>query len=176
LSVKIDPQNQNLIIIPNNKSADVILRSVKKEDFEIYFDQQQNPEANYMAAFTSKDPSDKIAFNEKWKKIKADKSITINTIIYKKKIAGYIVCHSWFGEPEISYWIGKEFWGKGIASAALIKFLTLLEVRPLYARVVNDNIASIRVLEKCGFVYHGKDKGFANARDKEVEEFIYKLS
>lgn len=49
------------------------------------------------------------------------------------------------------------------------------DLRPLYARAVKDNIASIRVLEKCGFVLSGEDKGFSNARSKEVEEFILKL-
>lgn len=48
-------------------------------------------------------------------------------------------------------------------------------VRPLYARVVKDNLASQRVLQKCGFTICGENKGFANARGKEVEEFIMRL-
>ena len=47
--------------------------------------------------------------------------------------------------------------------------------RPMYARVVKDNIASLRVLEKCGFTICGEGKGFAYARGEEVEEFILRL-
>jgi RimJ/RimL family protein N-acetyltransferase len=80
--------------------------------------------------------------------------------------------HSWFGEPEISYWLGKDYWGKGVATAALSAFLDHVEMRPLYARVAKDNLASQRVLEKCGFTVDGEDKGFSNARGVEVEEVI----
>jgi len=81
-----------------------------------------------------------------------------------------------FGKPEITYWIGNELWGKGIASHACIKFLKVIEQRPLYARAAKDNIGSIRVLEKCGFVKTGTEKAFANARNQEIEELIFKLS
>ena len=76
------------------------------------------------------------------------------------------------GHPEVSYWLGKEFWGKGIATAALRAFLEIVQERPMYARAASDNVASIRVLEKCGFVISGKGKGFANARGNEVEEYV----
>jgi RimJ/RimL family protein N-acetyltransferase len=80
-----------------------------------------------------------------------------------------------FDEPEIGYWIDKTYWGKGVATRALALFLEEIELRPLYARVAKDNQGSIRVLEKCGFIRHGEDKGFANARGAEVEEYILML-
>ena len=91
------------------------------------------------------------------------------------EIAGHIVCHGWFGEPEISYWIGKEYGGQSVATRALEEFLLVLETRPLYARAAKDNIASIRVLEKSGFILSGIDKGFASARGEEIEEVVYCL-
>jgi RimJ/RimL family protein N-acetyltransferase len=90
-------------------------------------------------------------------------------------VAGHVVKFERFDQPEITYWIGREHWGKGLASAALREFLRLVQVRPLYARVAKDNIASIRVLEKCGFTYCGEDKCFSNARGVEVEEHILVL-
>ena len=108
-------------------------------------------------------------------KILADETITIRTILFEDLVAGYIVSHGWFGEREISYWIGKEFWGRGVATRALSDFLDQLLDRPLYARAAKDNKASIRVLEKCGFELSGEDKGYSNARGQEVEEFILKL-
>ncbi len=151
------------------------LRSVDKNDLPVFFEQQLDPDANRMAAFTAKDPYDREAFEEKWKKILADESITIRTILFNDEVAGHVVCHSWFGDPEVSYWIGKEYWGNGIATRALSFLLEELSERPLFARVAKDNIGSIRVLEKCGFIFSGNDKGFANARGEEVEEIIYRI-
>ncbi|WP_236668947.1 GNAT family N-acetyltransferase [Hymenobacter rubidus] len=76
----------------------------------------------------------------------------------------------------VTYWIDKEFWGQGIATAALHEFLQLEPARPIYGRTAFDNQGSQKVLEKCGFVKTGTDKGFANARQAEIEEYIYKLS
>ena len=156
----------------------LLLRDVTETDLPIFFEQQLNKDANLMAAFTSKDPADRTAFMAHWEKIMADPSITsitIRTIVVEGQVAGHVSVHSWFGEPEVSYWIGKAFWGKGVASQALARFLDIVTDRPLYARVAKDNLASLRVLEKCGFTISGEDKGFANARGVEVEEFILNL-
>ena len=45
----------------------------------------------------------------------------------------------------------------------------------MYARVAKDNLGSQRVLQKCGFVIIGEDKGFANARAQEIEELLLVL-
>jgi RimJ/RimL family protein N-acetyltransferase len=125
-----------------------------------------------MAAFTAKDPADRAAFDAHWRKILADERIVLKTILYGEEVAGYIMVHPWFGEPEMSYWLGKAHWGQGIATAALSAFLEIVTTRPLHARVAQDNLASRRVLEKCEFTITGEDKGFANARGEEVDEWI----
>jgi RimJ/RimL family protein N-acetyltransferase len=125
-----------------------------------------------MAAFTAKDPSDKAAFLSKWERVLSDSSLVKKTILYGGLVAGHVVCHNWFGDPEVGYWIGKPFWGKGVASQALAELLRLVPTRPLYARVASDNLASIRVLEKCGFEKIGVEKGFANARGQEIDEWV----
>ena len=81
----------------------------------------------------------------------------------------------WSGQLEVTYWIGREFWGKGIATKALAVFLSSVKPRPLYARTAKDNIASLRVLEKCGFTIAGYERGFANARGEEVDEVVLEL-
>ena len=159
----------------DNMKGEVFLRGIREDDLEPFFEQMRDPEANIMAAFTAKDPADKEAFTAHWARIMGDEDITLRTIIFDGQIAGHIVCHSWFGDPEISYWIGKEYWGQGVATRALGEFMFILDKRPLYARTAKDNIASIRVLEKGGFKLSGHDKGFANARGEEIEESIYIL-
>ena len=156
-------------------SIDICLRDVTEADLDLFFQQQLDPEANQMAAFTAKDPADREAFDGKWAKILAGERITLKAILYAEQVAGYIVSHGWFGDLEVSYWIGKEFWGRGIATAALAQFLDVVQTRPLYARAAQDNIASLRVLQKCGFKISGEDRGFANARGEEVAEFILQL-
>ena len=81
----------------------------------------------------------------------------------------------WSGKLEVTYWIGREFWGQGIATKALAALLSTVKTRPLYARAARDNIASLRVLEKCGFMIAGYERGFANARGEEVEEVVLEL-
>ena len=96
--------------------------------------------------------------------------------MFDGKIAGHIEHFILFGKPSIGYWIGKEFWGKGITTRALQLFLKQIITRPLYARVAKDNIGSTRVLRKNGFLKAGEDQGYAHGRGCEVEEFVYKLT
>lgn len=154
----------------------IVLRQVIPGDLPVFFEQQRDPQAIWMAAFTPKDPLDVGAFSERWKKILSDETIRVKTILYNGEVAGSVLVFHQFGEPEISYWLGSEYWGKGIATGALAEFLKIIAERPLYARAAKDNLASIRVLQKCGFTLCGEDKGFANARNSDVEEFIFVLS
>ncbi|MFJ7973793.1 GNAT family N-acetyltransferase [Psychrobacillus sp. NPDC096389] len=155
--------------------SNIILRNVIEEDLPIFFKHQLDREANYMAVFTSIDPSDWDSFTTHWNKILTDKDILKQTIIFESNVVGHISCFEKFGEQEVSYWIGKEYWGKGIATKALREFLKYITIRPLYARAAKDNTGSLKVLEKCGFVITGEDSGYSNARGEDVEEFIHTL-
>jgi RimJ/RimL family protein N-acetyltransferase len=154
-------------------TSSIVLRDVTMSDLPIFFDHQLDPEANRMAAFTAKDPADRDTFIARWTKILGDESITIQTILFNGQVVGHVLSYrDEDGQPEVSYWIGRPYWGKGVATRALSAFLDHIKVRPLYARAAKDNIGSLRVLEKCGFTRIGQDKGFANARGREVEEYI----
>ncbi len=128
-----------------------------------------------MAAFTSKDPADRNAFDAHWAKILRDPNVTMKTILFKRRVVGSIGKFELSGKPNVTYWIGREHWGRGLATRALSVFLTQLKIRPLYASAAKDNVASIRVLEKCGFTVCRYEKGFANARSEEIEEVILEL-
>jgi RimJ/RimL family protein N-acetyltransferase len=158
-------------------TSDVMLRDVSERDIETFFEYQRDPAANHMAAFTAQDPADRTAFTAKWAKILGDDSITKRTIVFNGKIAGSVSTFvaPWSGNLEVTYWLGREFWGKGIATKALALLLSAVNTRPLYARAARDNIASLRVLEKCGFSIVGYDRGFACARGEEIEEIVLEL-
>jgi len=153
----------------------ILLRDIHKNDLPILFEEQKDPEANYMAAFTSKEPDDWDAFLNHWNKIMPNRSIITKTILLDNIVVGQVLSFLLLENREVSYWIGKEYWGRGIATKALIDFLKILDIRPLYARTAYDNIGSIRVLEKCGFNKIEKAQYFANARKKEIEEYIFEL-
>ncbi|HEX6541393.1 MAG TPA: GNAT family N-acetyltransferase [Ktedonobacterales bacterium] len=157
--------------------SNVVLREVQAEDLPLFFEQQQDPEANYMAAFTAKDPTDQQAFMAHWTRILGDATTINRTILFEGQVAGSVASfEDTDGHSEVTYWLGKPYWGKGIATAALRALLAQVTTRPIYARAAKDNRASLRVLEKCGFTIIGEDKGFANARGQEIEEWLLQLS
>jgi len=156
-------------------SNTITLTKSEKDDLNIFFEFQLDKEANFLAAFTAKDPNDKEAYIEKYTKHLTDPTINTQTIKAHEEIVGSIAKFVMENEAEITYWIDRKFWGQGIATTALKSFLIIEQSRPIYGRVAFDNYGSQRVLEKCGFAKIGKDKGFANARHSEIEEYIYKL-
>ena len=148
-----------------------ILRDVTESDLPILFEQQLDPEATAMAAFPSRD---RESFMKHWAKIMADESVILKTILFDGQVAGSIVSWEMLGEREVGYWLGKEFWGKGIATQALAEYLKIVKTRPLVAHVARHNVGSRRVLEKCRFALIGEDT-YTNPASVEVEEFILKL-
>jgi len=160
------------------RRIEVSLRDVAETDLPIFFDFQRDSAANYMAAFTTRDPTDKEAFAAHWNRILNDDTVLVKTIVFDGHVVGSVATFvdKEFGKPEVTYWIGKEYWGMGLATYALTRFLRDMAVRPIYGRAAKDNVASIRVLEKCGFRMFGQSKGFANARGAVVEEVILELS
>lgn len=146
----------------------ISLRDVLETDLPIFFKQQLDPKAVRMAAFPARD---RDAFMAHWAKIKADENTIAKTINFHGQVAGYIVKWEQSGNQKVGYWLGKVYWNKGIASAALLQFLQHVKVRPLHAHVAKHNSASIRVLQKSGFKISGEDT-FSGTDGTECEEFI----
>jgi [ribosomal protein S5]-alanine N-acetyltransferase len=156
---------------PQGNPWQITLRKAELSDLEFFFQFQLDKEAIHLAAFTPKDPTDKAAYLEKYSKLLQDPTINNQTILVDNIIAGSIARF----DNEITYWIDKTYWGKGVATTALKLLLTMETARPIYGRVAFDNFGSQKVLQNAGFVKTGTDKGFANARQAEIEEFIYAL-
>ncbi len=153
----------------------LLLRAVEEADLPIFFAHQLDPEATRMAAFPSRD---REAFFTHWRtNILGNPAVVSRTILVGTEVMGNM--GAWTdaesGERCIGYWLGREFWGRGIASAALRQFLQLESTRPLNARVVKHNLGSIRVLEKAGFVRVGED-AFPMSGEDRMEEWVYLLA
>jgi RimJ/RimL family protein N-acetyltransferase len=91
------------------------------------------------------------------------------------QVAGDIGSFVVAGEREVGYWLGRDFWGKGTATKALSLFLSQVEERPLFAHVAKDNQASLRVLEKCGFLIAGDDQMKSEVTGEVIEEYVMRL-
>jgi RimJ/RimL family protein N-acetyltransferase len=147
--------------------TEVALRDTIDDDLPILFEHQQDPEAARMAAFPSRD---RERFMAHWAGILTDPNLTAKTVIADGEVAGNIgVFDGPKGEREVGYWIGREFWGRGIATRALSLILREVETRPLFAGVAKHNLSSLRVLEKCGFTIVGEESGDG------VELFVLRL-
>lgn len=155
---------------------DVHLRDVTPEDLPIFFEQQSDPAAVHMAAFTAKDPADRDAFMAHWQRILSTPTNIMKTILWRGQVVGNIGSYVEEGRPEVTYWIGRDYWGQGITTKALAAFLKVQTTRPLYGRTAKDNTGSLRVMEKCGFTVIGSDTGYANARGQEIEELLLVLN
>jgi RimJ/RimL family protein N-acetyltransferase len=158
-------------------TTSVRLREVEQDDLPTFFENQLDPEANRMAAFTAADPSDREAFDARWQRILASEETTSRTIVVDDQVAGSVSKYRDpdMPGPEVTYWLGRDFWGKGVATLALAGFLEIVTERPVYGRCAADNVGSRRVLEKCGFVFVREDKGFSNARGEEIVEVVLEL-
>lgn len=152
--------------------GEVRLRDVEKGDLPVFFEQQLDPDAVRMAAFPSRD---RAAFNAHWADNVLGNETAVNkTIVFDGEVAGYVVCFEQSGRLLVGYWIGKSYWGRGIATRALSEFLRGVGTRPLYAYVAKHNVGSIRVLEKSGFRICGEGRA-PGADVDEIEELTYRL-
>ena len=151
------------------------MREVRDEDLPLLFEQWADPLAVHMAAFTAPDHMDRDAFERRWSRLRADETVLARVIDVDDDVAGTIGSWGDSGEREVTYWIGRSYWGKGIATDALKAFLAIDRSRPLHAHVASDNVASRRVLEKCGFRVIATERSFARARSAEIKEFVLRL-
>lgn len=150
----------------------VLLRRVTHADLPIFFEHQRDPVANEMAAFSVRD---RVSFMAHWTKILSDDTVMTRTVEVDGEVAGNVVSFERSGQHEVGYWIGRSYWGRGIATQALSAFLAEVTLRPLHAHVAKANVASLRVLEKCGFTTSGEVTTSDEHAD-DVEELVLILA
>ena len=153
-------------------TTDVRLRSVEDSDVGVFFDHQADPQAVEMAAFPARDQDQ---FAAHWARVRADDANIVRTIVADGQVAGNIGSWQQDGQQLVGYWVGREWWGRGVATRALALLVDEMSVRPLYAHVVAHNVGSIRVLEKCGFRRDRGQEAEAPASDDGIVELVFVL-
>jgi RimJ/RimL family protein N-acetyltransferase len=128
----------------------VRLRPVVEADLEAFYEQQADPESVELARVP---PRDRAEHFPHWRAALANASTFVRTIEVDGECVGHVVgfLRDGLGDVEVGYWIARSQWGRGVASEGLAQFLALERRRPLVAHVATHNLASRRVLEKCGF-------------------------
>jgi RimJ/RimL family protein N-acetyltransferase len=153
----------------------IALRPVEDGDLDALFDQGRDPEAVWMAAFTAENPDDRQAFDAHMARVLSSPGNTHRAITCDGQLVGSIASFVSGDETEVTYWIDRSAWGRGIATQALELLLKLVPARPLHARAASDNIASLKVLQKAGFHVIGTENSYAPARKRDIEETILRL-
>jgi RimJ/RimL family protein N-acetyltransferase len=150
----------------------VRLRNVERDDLPRMYSMQLDPESNRLAVTI---PRSAEAFEAHWADALRDPGITAKAILLGEVLVGYVSCFRRDGRANVGYWISREHWGKGIASRALELLLLEVATRPLYAHVATSHGASLRVLQKCGFVVERVRVSPASDRYPECEEAVLVL-
>ncbi|MGV9561759.1 GNAT family N-acetyltransferase [Streptomyces sp. NPDC003480] len=151
---------------------EVVLREVHDSDLPVLYRLMNDPVALRMAAFTPEDPADRAGFDAHWGRLRDSRDVDVRTVLADGDVVGTAGVYGEPGEREVTYWIDRAHWGRGIATAALRMLLEEVPERPLYARTAADNVASGRVLGKCGFEEAARARGYAHARREEIEEIV----
>jgi RimJ/RimL family protein N-acetyltransferase len=151
----------------------VQLRAVEDADIDVFFEHQADPVATAMAAML---PRGREPFVAHWAKIRANDNGVLRTILLDGVVAGNVVSWVQDGQRLVGYFVGRQHWGRGVASQALAQFVAEVSDRPLWAHVAVHNIGSIRVLEKTGFQRDRAAEAQAPEAEDGVHEYIYFLS
>lgn len=150
----------------------IALRPVADADLDALFDQMRDPESVWMAAFTPDDPDDRSAFDAHMARVRSSPDITLRAVTCDGQLAGSIAAFAIDGKTEVTYWLDRAVWGRGVASRAFELLLEIVPVRPLHARAASDNVGSLRILQKSGFKIIGIEHSFAPGRNCAIAETI----
>ncbi len=151
----------------------VRLRAVQPADLPRVFEMQSDPESNRMAAVI---PRTREAFDAHWAKVQTDPATSPRVILVGDELVGLVACFPRDGGTHVGYWIDRAWWGQGIASRALELLLQEFPTRPLTATAATSNLASLRVLQKNGFVVERVHHAPADDRHPECEEAVLVLA
>ena len=151
------------------------LRDLDDEDLDAIFEMMRDRAAVEMAAFTAVDPDDRARFDEWIERERSAPEVALYVVTESGGFAGTGALFSAEGEREVTYWIARHAWGRGVATAALRLLVSREPVRPLFARVAAHNAASLAVLAKLGFTEVSRDVEYAPGIGREVEELVLVL-
>ncbi|WP_396667808.1 GNAT family N-acetyltransferase [Microbacterium sp. R86528] len=155
--------------------AHIDLRELGDDDLDAIFEMMRDSAAVELAAFTASDPDDRTRFDEWIARERGNPDVSMHVVTEDGGFAGTAATFMADGDREVTYWIARHAWGRGVATAALQLLVSREATRPLFARAASHNLASIAVLEKCGFTEVTRNVDFAPGLGRQVEEIVFTL-
>lgn len=151
------------------------LRDIADDDLDAVFEMMRDPEGIARAAFTAKDPDDRSSFDAWMARNRANPSARVQVVTEDGGFAGTAGTFSVDGDREITYWIARHAWGRGVATAVIELLIALEPERPLYARAAALNTASVAALRRAGFAEISRNDAYAPGVGRNVEEIVFAL-
>jgi RimJ/RimL family protein N-acetyltransferase len=151
------------------------LRDLDDDDLDAIFEMMRDRLAIEQAAFTASDPDDRSAFDAWIARQRANRENDLFVVTENGGFAGTAGTFTTDGDREVTYWIARHAWGRGVATAALRLLVSREPARPLFARVAAHNAGSIAVLERVGFTEVSRMVSFAPGLGRDVEECVFTL-
>ncbi len=151
------------------------LRAFDDDDLDAVFEMMRDPEAIAMAAFTAEDPDDREAFDAWIARQRTTEDVLCLVVTENGGFAGTAAAFTVDGDREVSFWIARHAWGRGVATEALRLLVSHEPIRPLFARAAAHNAGSIAVLTKVGFTEVSRNVDFAPGVGREIEEIVFTL-
>ena len=132
----------------------ITLRRTTLADVPTLFACEQDARVNALAGTKPRSWED---FSARWAEILADATgaatrVTPRVILLDNAVVGAVNISPQDGHDAIGYVVAPEHWGKGIATQAVRLLIGEFTSRPLFATAAADNLPSLRVLQKNGFV------------------------
>ena len=154
-----------------NKPVEVTLRRTTEVDLPLLHSIELDPLSNELAGTK---PRDWPTFRARWAEILADPDGIVTKVTPRVILADGIAVGAVNIAPDgehdsLGYWIGREHWGRGIATRAVALLLSEFLRRPLFATAAGHNRPSIRVLEKNQFVILSRGPTPETARTAQRE-------
>ena len=171
-SREVNPGPASLDSQPIRSDAAVSLRRVESGDLQILYSFQADEESNRVAVARPRSLKD---FNEHWTRVLSDPGVFVRAIVSDQQVVGSVTCFPLDGVHWIGYWVGRCYWGRGVATQAVSLMLIDIERRPLFARIAASNVASCRLIERCGFVAIGTSQSPETERFPACLETTYRL-
>lgn len=151
------------------------LRDLDEDDLDAVFEMMRDPEGVAMAAFTADDPDDRAAFDAWMARQRGNADVLYQVVTENGGFAGTAAAFTIDGDREVSFWIARHAWNRGVATAALRLLVSREPVRPLFARAAAHNVASIAVFHHAGFTEVSRNTAYAPGLGREVEEIVFAL-
>ena len=146
---------------------------MSSSDIPVFVRYQRDPESAHVAALGQSEGTDELTI--RWTRILKDPTACVRAIVFGDEVVGYVATFCRDEEYELTYWVDRQYWGRGIATTAVM-ILLAESPRPVYARTASDNARSIGLLKRCGFGLISSTTTYAPSRGTEIDELVFRLS